>query len=89
MLHAAHLAYDSMMRRARETVFWIGMSTEIKQMADTCESCQNLKPANHKETIQQNEVPESPWEKVACDLMELQGRHYLTTVDYYSNLHRG
>ncbi|GFR97706.1 endogenous retrovirus group K member 113 Pol protein-like [Elysia marginata] len=54
-------------------------------MADRCESCQNLKPANHKETIQQHEMPESPWKKIAYDLMELQGRHYLITVDYYSN----
>lgn len=84
-LHAAHLAYDSMMRRARRTVFWPGMSAEIKMMAETCESCQNLKPANQKETLLQHDTENGPWEKVATDIMEIQGRHYLITVDYFSN----
>ncbi|CAC5375560.1 unnamed protein product [Mytilus coruscus] len=30
-LHSAHLGYDSMMRRARGTIFWPGMAKEIKQ----------------------------------------------------------
>lgn len=84
-LHSAHLAYDSMMRRARQTVFWPGMSAEIKMMADACQSCQNLKPANQKETLLQHDTGGGPWEKVACDIMEIQGRHYLVTVDYFSN----
>ena len=29
-LHAAHLGYDSMMRRARDAIFWPGMSKDIK-----------------------------------------------------------
>ena len=36
-LHSAHLGNDSMMRRARDLVFWPGMSKEIKQLADSCE----------------------------------------------------
>ena len=27
----------------------------------------------------------SPWEKVATDLFEIQGRHYMVTVDYFAN----
>ena len=33
-----------MMRRARNTIFWLGMSKNIKQIADNCVICQNLKP---------------------------------------------
>ena len=85
-LHSAHLAYDSMMRRAREAVFWVGMAGEIKLLADSCETCQAVKPANQKETLMHH-TPESsqPWEKVGCDLMEISGRHYLITVDYATN----
>ncbi|GFR62242.1 endogenous retrovirus group K member 113 Pol protein-like [Elysia marginata] len=43
------------------------------------------KPAYQKETIQQPEIPESRWEKMTCDLIEMQGRQYLTNVDHYSN----
>jgi len=84
-LHSAHLAYDSMMRRARQTVFWPGMSAEIKAMADNCETCQALKPANPRETLIQHNQGTYPWEKIACDLMEIDGRNYLITVDYFSN----
>ena len=27
----------------------------------------------------------SPWEKLATDLFEIQGRHYMVTVDYFAN----
>lgn len=49
-LHAAHLGYDSMMRRARDLLYWPGMAHDIKQTADHCEVCQRMKPENQKET---------------------------------------
>ena len=70
--HAAHLGYDSMMRRARETTFWPGMSQDVKQMADNCVRCQELKPANCRETLLQHEVGSVPWEQIGCDLLENQ-----------------
>ena len=85
-LYSSHLAYDSMMRRARTTVFWPGMSSEIKNLADSCEACQAIKPSNQKETLVHHTPDTSqPWEKVGCDLMEISGRQYLITVDYATN----
>ena len=59
-LHSAHLGYDNMMRRARITIFWLGMAPEIKQLAESCEICQNLKQNNQKETLKQHDVGKSP-----------------------------
>ena len=84
-LHAAHLGDDSMMRRARETIFWPGMSHDVRQMADNCVSCQELKPASPRETLLQREVGNVPWEKIGCDLFEISGRNYLIVIDYFSN----
>ncbi|XP_069128626.1 uncharacterized protein [Argopecten irradians] len=39
-LHKSHVGLDATMRRARGTVYWPGMKTEIKQMVETCEACQ-------------------------------------------------
>ena len=85
-LHAAHLGYDSMMRRARETVFWPGMGSEIKQMAEHCEPCAQMKPENPRETLIQHDDGGVPFRKVGTDLFELEGRHYLVLVDYFTNL---
>ena len=45
-LHSAHLGCESMKRRARGIVFWPGMAHDIKQLADSCETCQEMKPRN-------------------------------------------
>ena len=50
-LHLSYLGADSMVRRARECVFWPGMSAESKQLAGDCEACQTLASAQHKETL--------------------------------------
>ena len=42
-LHAAHLGHDSMMRRARNTVYWPGMCSEIKTMAKCVKSAKMRK----------------------------------------------
>jgi len=53
-VHSANLGYGSMLRRARETMFWIGMSNDIKQLTDNCDVCQQNKPCNPKEPLQQH-----------------------------------
>ena len=83
-LHAAHLGYDSMIRRARDAVYWPGMYHEIKQLADTCDSCQIRKPANQKEKLQQHEEGNKPWMKVGIDFFEIREHNYIVIVDYFS-----
>ena len=84
-LHAAHMATESMLRRARRTVFWPGMSDEIKQIAESCEVCQETKRSNQKESLRQHGKGNKSWEKVGTDLFQIKGRDYLVLVDYFSN----
>ncbi|CAB3995988.1 Hypothetical predicted protein [Paramuricea clavata] len=42
-LHSAHLGYDSMMRRARDTIFWPGMAKEVRQLAENCKACLGIR----------------------------------------------
>ena len=84
-LHAAHLGYDSMMRRVRTTVFWPGIRQEVKQISENCESCQRNKPQNQRETLIHHDEGSSPWQKIGADLCELHGQNYLIIVDYFSN----
>ena len=84
-LHCSHLGCDSMLRRARGVVFWPGMASDIKQLADSCETCQEMKPRNVPEPLKQHEEGNEPWQKVGLDLFEIEGKHYLIIVDYYSS----
>ena len=50
-----------------------------------CEICRAHETSQQKEKLRPHEIPDRPWSKVAVDLFELNNRHYLVTVDYYSN----
>jgi len=84
-LHSAHLGLASMMRRAHDTIFWLGMRHDIQQLADNCHICQATKPGNQREPLYQHEEGSTPWEKVGVDICEFSGKSYLITVDYFSN----
>ena len=84
-LHASHLGTESCLRRARETIFWPGMSAEVKELIATCETCRKYETSNPKESLMPHEMPNRPWEQVGVDLFELDRKEYMVTVDYFSN----
>ena len=84
-LHASHLGVESCLRRARETIFWPGMSNEIKEMVATRKTCRKYERSDQKEPLMPHEIPSRPWEQVGVDLFELDQKQYMITVDYYSN----
>ena len=49
-----------------------------------CPTCIHLSPPA-RELMIPSPLPTYPWEKVATDLFELQGKHYLLLVDYFSH----
>ena len=67
-LHAAHTGADSMIRRAKETVFWFGSPHELRQLAQSCEICQRSKPSNVKEPLLMHAEGSYPFEKVGIGL---------------------
>ena len=82
-LHSSHLGGESMLRRARECIFWPGMTADIKQVADACDACQSFCTAVQKETLRPIEA-QYPWEKVGVDLLTWDTKDYLITTDYFS-----
>lgn len=84
-LHSAHLGYDSMIRRARGTIFWPNMQSEIRQIADNCYACQEMKPRPTKTPLTQPDDATKPWEKIGLDFFQIKNHTYLVSIDYYSN----
>lgn len=83
--HASHLGIESCLRKARDSVFWPGMSSEIKEVVLQCSVCAEFQPKNHKEPMQTSKVPDRPWSHVAIDLFTLHKKEYVILVDYYSD----
>ena len=73
-LHSAHLGYDSMLRRARDIMFWIGMQGDIKQTADGCDICQQTKPRDQKEPLRQHNEGIAPWENAVMICVNFAAR---------------
>ena len=83
--HATHIGMEGCIRRARESMFWPRMSSELKEYIAKCDVCMAHRASPGKETLQQHEVVERPWAKVGADLCDLQGRTLLVVCDYFSN----
>ena len=85
-LHRSHIGIEGCLRRARESVYWPGMTAALKNYVNRCDVCRTFETSQQKENLHQHEVPDKPWSKVAPVLFKFNNRHYLVTVDYYSNL---
>ena len=84
-LHQAHMGVESTLRRARTSLWWPGMNSQLKQFISSCQVCQSFQRNNPKETLMSHCIPDRPWSKIAADPFEFKGEHYLVLVDYYSD----
>ena len=74
-----------MLRRARGTVYWPSIASDIKQVADSCEARREIKLRNTQEPLKQHNDGDEPWQKIGLVLYGIAGKQYLIVVDYYSN----
>ena len=84
LIHAGHQGMDKCMARAREHVFWPGITSEIKDMCQNCSACLDERNQQPPEPLIEHDIPESPWTKVATDTFTLFRKPYLLVVDYTS-----
>ena len=84
IIHGAHLGVEKCKRRARDVLFWPGMSSQIEDVVSSCQICAQFRQSNQKEPLLPHEIPQRPWAKVGSDLFEIRGQTFLIMVDYYS-----
>lgn len=83
-IHESHLGIEKSKRRARDTLYWPNMNVQISDLIANCSSCLKHRKNNVKEPLIQHDVPDRPWQQIACDLFTLGGKDYLLTADCYS-----
>ncbi|UYV80370.1 K02A2.6-like [Cordylochernes scorpioides] len=69
--------------RARETVWWPGISEEIAETVRKCSVCIQEAVSKHEPLIPTN-FPTRPWQKIGMDLFKFENKWYLVVIDYYS-----
>lgn len=83
-LHQGHPGLEATRRRARETMFWPTIYSDIEKEVSKCGPCNALKPHQPKEPLQSHVVPDLPWSLTAADIFEWEGKEHLVLVDSYS-----
>ena len=84
VLHMGHYAIDKMNLRAKETVYWPGITEDIKDTYHQCQICAKCARSQQKEVLQSAETRHTGWEQLGLDIFSLKRTQYLLTVDYFS-----
>ena len=83
-LHAPHLGLQKTLLGAHTSVFWPGMTANIKTQISNCSACHKFQTKQLAETLR-NELPTThPWTCLTIDIFEYGGKSYITVDDRYS-----
>ena len=83
-LHASHQGIERTKRRARQSVYWPGINSDIQNTVQACAKCQEYLPSQQHEPMRFDPTPSRPFEDVSADLFSYAGKSYLVYVDRLS-----
>ncbi|KAL6455308.1 hypothetical protein MHYP_G00362590 [Metynnis hypsauchen] len=82
-LHEGHQGEVKCRERARQSVWWPGLSQQLNELVLNCRACCQERQ-NHREPLIPTPYPGQPWQKCGADLFTLKNKTYLLVVDYAS-----
>ena len=85
LLHSGHGGVRGMEARAREAMFWPGMTTDIQRLHDDCQTCRSIAPSQPAQPPKPLPTPDYPFQMVCSDYFQEGAHHYLVLVCRYSN----
>ncbi|MCG8048272.1 MAG: hypothetical protein N0E48_22075, partial [Candidatus Thiodiazotropha endolucinida] len=83
-VHIGHFGIDKSVGRARDIMFWPGMTKQITQYVQSCAICNKYKDSNQNEPLHSHDVPQRPWQNLSLDLFTWNNDEYMVLVDAYS-----
>ncbi|XP_056022031.1 uncharacterized protein LOC130054940 [Ostrea edulis] len=77
---------DGLMLKGKVVIIPKSLRNEMKTRLHKAQfGYDKRKPMNQKAPLMQHAEGSTPWQKIGLDLFELNGKHYLIVVDYFSN----
>ena len=80
----AHQGISKTLERVKISVFWPGITQDIKDMIEKCDICQQHRVLNPPIPVHQQIEPGKPVQYVGIDLCQSQGCDILMITNYYS-----
>ena len=82
-IHQGHQGFQKCRLRISTSVWWLGITRDLKKFIKECPTCQQTLPPQ-REPLLPTPLPDYPWEKLATDLFHHNGTNYILLVDYFS-----
>ena len=79
-LHKAHQGMTRTKNRARQVIYWPGLTKDIEEMTRNCPSCREHLPSQ-TEPLLNDQHPTLPFQCTSADLFSVQGWDFLVYVD--------
>jgi len=83
-IHDGHWGIDKCRERARQLVWWPGISKDIARYSQECDHCNKNANANKREPMIINEAPPTKWFRISTDLLTYQNKNYIVVFDQHS-----
>ena len=84
-VHSSHIGIEGCLKKARDVLFWPGMTSEIKDCVAKCDTCNTYQANQQKEPLIPHDPPKRPWSHVATDLFNFDNKDWFIVVDHWSD----
>ena len=84
-VHRSHFGAGSCIRRAKISLFWPGMTTDITNTFSSCTLCAQYASQAPREPMLSHNIPDRPWSVVSQDILMWQSKWHLVTTCHFSN----
>ena len=82
-LHSGHLGIEKTRKRLTDSMWWPNAYKQVEDLVKNCRICCSNQ-RDHAEPQIPTPLPSRPWQKVAADICDTQGKKFLVVYDYYS-----
>ena len=83
-IHDGHFGEVKCVLRTRSAVYWPGCDDHIRNMVESCKTCQEHRHRNPSQPLHTVELPDHPFQSISADHFVFAGVNYLLVVDAYS-----